>query len=120
MEVVMTDKCFMVSLQGQMPVGVVVVTPDLVLILVVDGVLQKDVHVFHVFAVIQDRSGQLLTSLNKINIINHISIPFPLPHPAYLQVLLGVLDVVEGEKLGVSRQAERSPYGVAQTKLIFG
>ena len=67
----------MVSLQGQMPVGVVVVVADLVLVLTVDGVLQQGVHVIHVLAVIQDRSGQLLTSLNKINIINHLTVSFP-------------------------------------------
>ena len=50
-----------------MPVGVVVVVADVVLTLAVDGVLQQGLHVLHVVAVIQDRSGQLLTSLNKIH-----------------------------------------------------
>ena len=52
-----------------MPVGVVVVVADVVLTVTVEGVLQQGGDVLRVVTVIQDRSRQLLTSLNKINVI---------------------------------------------------
>ena len=52
-----------------MPVGVVVVVADVVLTVAVEGVLQQGGDVLRVVAVIQDGGRQLLTSLNKINVI---------------------------------------------------
>ena len=75
LKVVMADKGFMVSLQGQVIVGVVVVVAyfyfalTLLTAVTVDGVLQQGVHVLLVVAVVQDRGCQVLTPLKTKSII---------------------------------------------------
>ena len=75
----MADKRFMVSLQGQVIVGVLVVVPYFVLTVpttvTVDGELKEGVHVIRVVAVVQDRGCQVLTPLNKIDYLTTLKAP---------------------------------------------
>ena len=70
LKVVMADKGFMVSLQGQEIVGVLVVVAYFALTVLTalsTAVLKEGVHILRVVAVVQDRGCQVLTPLNNIN-----------------------------------------------------